>query len=1079
MPNYPPFAFINYRRLDAGGHAAMLKDRLERWFDPVHLFYDNQSLDYGSDFPAAISEKINLAQVLLVVIGPEWLSWLEQYQTAQKTDWVRLELQQALARCQRGEKLAIIPILVDVANLPQAEQLPDSLRPLVQHFGQSAIRLSANGSDFYPAFQSLLRQLTQHGLPPARFRPPKQVVRPFHAFGRRPSPHFHDPLAHLAHLRQVLHRDNTAALLAGALHGMGGVGKTELALQYSHTFQTDYAGVWWLRAEDAVMLELDCLAMAEANHIPHQAGQPMAPALQSWLASQPPWLLVYDNAEDLALVQPYLPRQGQHHVLITSRRPDWQSITGASACLHLTHWTAEQALAFLHKRLPTHDPASLLHIAMMLGGLPLALEQAAAFIDASTITSGDYLALLQNTDEQAKLLARTESADERAVVQTLSLALNKLSSPARQLLNLCALCAPEPIPETLFQAQPALLAAPLNTHSQGLDWISVVQELRCYALVQRDAGQASLSLHRLTQSAARLVDPQARATLPELLNLLGANFPDEPDRPEHWPQCAALLPHITHTPQFGPAPASATTPWCHLLDRAAWYLRAGPALYQQSAQVNQVALDMISAELGQNHPDSLTIQGNLAQTLSAQGKFAEARAMQEQVMQASQTWLGLDHADTLTSMANLALTLSQLGEHDTAKALLQEVLPRRQKLLGDAHFDTLSSMNNLAFTLHGQGEWDEARQLLEQALAALVQVQGAEHPSTLTSMANLAEILRRQGEFDAAKQLQQQELEICQRVLGEEHPTTLSSMTNLALVLGNLGQRSQAKELLLQVLECRQRLLGEVHPATLASMNYLANMHADQGEYHRAKDLLTQVRDTRRAVLGDEHPDTLASIDRLASALRHLGQQEEARDMQTWLYKTQVRLLGKEHPTTLNTSSNLAETLRDLEDWSGAKALQEQVLAARESKYGRDHYETVNSMTNLAGTLGQLGELIQAKALQLEVLEIYERELGPEHTATLSAMNNLAGTLDRLNDLHGARPLQAKVLAGLRQQLGEQHPHTTISAWNLLVTLRKLGETDLAQEVLTSHLAWLLEREPESLNAAQRTVRARLLGVDK
>ena len=483
--------------------------------------------------------------------------------------------------------------------------------------------------------------------------------------------------------------------------------------------------------------------------------------------------------------------------------------------VELSTWTAQQGADFLAQRLgdATHR-ADAQALAQALGGLPLALEQAASYIDTAGGTVAQYLGLWQT--EAAELLNRNSASTgyENPVGATLSLAFKHLSPAPQQLLRLCAFAAPEPLPERFFTEGNEWLPIELRAAAvKPMAWNDVAGELRRYALAQRDAipslerewlagGQSpegtptelALTLHRLTQQVVRdqLAEPEPDEAV--LLSLLQDACPRDAGDPSQWPRLAALLPHavwVNDTDDPGsrvatdePEQVLART---FLLDRAAMYLQYGLALYPQARGLFEQALAVRRRVLGEEHPATLTSMNNLALTLSAQGDLAGARSLQEQVLAVS------------------------------------------RRVLGEEHPDTLGSMNNLANTLRAQGDLAGARSLHEQALAVRRRVLGEEHPDTLTSMNNLAESLRAQGDLAGARSLGEQALAVRRRVLGEEHSDTLTSMNNLAVSLMHLGEHDDAIELMSQAARGRAATLGAEHPDAQSSAESLANMQQSAG----------------------------------------------------------------------------------------------------------------------------------------------------------------------------------------------------------------------------------------------------------
>jgi hypothetical protein len=525
---------------------------------------------------------------------------------------------------------------------------------------------------------------------------------------------------------------------------------------------------------------------------------------------------VYDNADDAKALKKFLPHAGPHHVLITSRLHTWAGIRS----LRLDVWTGAQALAFLQPRLTHESESALLALADALDGLPLALEQACAYLGNHHIGVADYIERINQLGHDIALLAREDSDDcAKSVLATLSMAFDKLSPPAQALLQLCGYFAPEPVPEYVFTEEPDNL--PEILQAAGKDtflWRETVAELERYALCQtpilmqadflgnNGVNQRCLVLHRLTQTAVRAwlgqkTDLKAGEAgegvdgCKHVIMLLRGVFPFYADYPEHWPRCRSLMPHVQRVAAFYAKDNVEPQRYAGLLAQLALYLKCGPVLLSEALRLERLALIVKQTALGDEHPATLTSMNNLAATLWQQGDLPGARLLEEKTLDIRRRVLGEDHPSTLTSMNNLAETLRRQGDLLGARLLQEKELGICRRVLGEDHPDTLISMNNLALTLRHQGDLPGARLLQEKALGIYSRVLGEEHPDTLTSMNNLAETFRHQGDLPGARLLHEKTLNIRRRVLGEDHPHTLLSKENLASTLDAMGEPAAAQAL--------------------------------------------------------------------------------------------------------------------------------------------------------------------------------------------------------------------------------------------------------------------------------------------
>jgi tetratricopeptide (TPR) repeat protein len=671
-----------------------------------------------------------------------------------------------------------------------------------------------------------------------------------------------------AQVRQALLRGDRAVVQA--LHGMGGVGKTQLATEYTHRFAGDYQVVWWVNAEQSGLIGDQFAALAAELGCARPGADLTAVrrAVLAELHGRDRWLLVFDNAEDPEELAYWLPG-GSGHVLITSRAHRWEEI---AVPIQVDVLARSESIAMLRDRVTGLPEADADRIAQALGDLPLAVAQAAGYMADTGMPAGEYIRLLQARAAEILDQGRPLSYPRSLAAVTL-LAVDRLGeedAAASALVRLCALLAPEPIPAEWFTSAAADLPAPLDEKAADpVAWGQVLDRVRSHALVRID--HRRLQMHRLTaaiisQSLTPAERAAARATAEQLLVTAAPTATDSPATwptwadPAVWPTWAAIMPHLIHLDAATSSNGDFRKMACDA--NLILYFKGD---YTTGKDLAQRLYRAWSESLGADHRDTLYAANNLARTLFGLGDYQGARQLDQDTLARRRRILGEDDPDTLMSASNLARDLQTIGDNPGARTLLEDNLARRRRMSGEDHPDTLHTASRLAVTLHALEDYQRARALQEDTLTRSRRVLGEDHPDTLRPAGDLAVTLHSLGDDQSARVLHEDTLARRRRVLGEDHPYTLRSANGLAATLQALGDLQGARAIYEDILTRRRRILGHDHAETLDSAGHLTLVLHDLGELQAALDLAEDTLARMPRVGGADQPGTQAMADRLAT----------------------------------------------------------------------------------------------------------------------------------------------------------------------------------------------------------------------
>jgi tetratricopeptide (TPR) repeat protein len=705
------------------------------------------------------------------------------------------------------------------------------------------------------------------------------------------------------------------------------------------------------------------LRIAELLQLPERQEadqQRIVAAVQRWLSTHSQWLLIWDNVEDLELLQRLLPPARQGTILITTRR---QALGTLARGMDLMPMGREEGMLFVLRRANVLEPeatcermhqlaasmpteyAAAEKLVDTMGGVPLAIDQAGAYIEETGCSVSTYL---QRYEQQhARLLDRRGvlgGDHPHSVTATFLLASKRIEqeqNAAADLLHVCVLLHAEAIPEELFVEGAAYLGpelASLANDPYQLD--QAIAVLRSLSLVQRQPETRTLSMHRLLQAVLRerMSEPEQAEWLRRVITALNAVLPDATH--ETWGRFERLLPHVLTV----------------------------------ASAIPDCAGDRELAEALQKAADYLTCRARYEQ---AEPLYQRALCIEKRI------W-GPAHPRTAKPLCGLAYLYYEQGKYQQAEPLYQLALQIREQVLGPAHPDVACTLEGLGMLNWKEGKFEQAKLLFQRALYIQEQAKGAERTEVAHLLNDLAILSVEQGQHEQGERLYQRALSIWERVLGANHPHVAMALNNLSDLYIELGKYEQAKPLCEQALRIWQQALGAEHPEVAYPLRHLADLNMEQGKYEQAEPLYRRALRIWEQALGPEHPNLAYPIHGLAVLYTRQGKYEQAEPLYRQALRIWEQAFGPEYPRLAHPLNNLASLYTAQGKYQQAELLFQRALTLREQHFGKHHPEIAITLHDLAIFYQKQGNLSEAISLTERALEIRSQFLGDAHPKTIA-----------------------------------------------------------------------------------------------
>ncbi|MFH9134694.1 FxSxx-COOH system tetratricopeptide repeat protein [Streptomyces sp. NPDC017524] len=835
------------------------------------------------------------------------------------------------------------------------------------------------------------------------------------------------------------------------VHGMGGIGKSTLAVHYAHRNREHYGLIWWINADSPAQIDASLAALTAHLHPQWAAGvgvEARAAWASVWLQWHPGWLLIFDNVDEPRDAEPYLGGlTGGHHLLTSRRAHGWSSaravgldVLDDTSAADLLHELACDGSPDRHS--PQYADARAL--ATALGNLPLALHQTGAYLRQTGATLVSFYNDLGLMLDEAASGIDPERTIARVWNVTLA-AVEEQSDAAITLLYALAWLSPDDCPRGLL--------APLCPDGRTLN--KALGVLATYNLVHLTG--PAVRIHRLLQLTLRRTPDPAGLSLTSLPTARGRA------------EATRVLRHALH-PEGAASPApQATWDLClpHLLvlvstvpdgydDTAALplYLDAAERLHEQ--RLDDAALPLwegitreYEATFPPDTPEALHARHRMAAALMASEESHRALSLLDGVVADRTRLLGADHPDTLESLHDLGCCHIYEGDVPSGEAMLARAAQGRERVLGRSHPQTLKSRGYLATCYAMQQRPDKAVSLLEQVVAESAHVQGPDHLDTLECRDLLATCLGVTSRIDEAVRLREDLVADCERALGGDDPHTLSARTSLSGYYSLAGRTQDAIALQERVVRDHERVFGTVHPDTVTARITLADEYRDGGQKEAAVTLLeVAVADCVRH-LGTDHPHTLRARTRLAACLVEADREAEAVRLGEELVADYERVFGADHHQSLESRSGLADVYRKAGSLEKAISLHEQVVAHRTRVLGVTDFFTLMAKSHLALAYFEAQRFDDV----VDIGESVTAALGDAHLATSFLRYALTFSYAELGNMDEAIAQGGQALADFEHIQGADHPDVLLLRRLLSDCYWEAGQKENAIELMEQLLA--------------------------
>jgi tetratricopeptide (TPR) repeat protein len=802
------------------------------------------------------------------------------------------------------------------------------------------------------------------------------------------NPNFTGRTEYLDALHKTLHSGKFAALTQ-ALTGLGGMGKTQIAIEYSYRYSSEYDLIWWIRAEEKTTLASDFLDLGNyvsfGQIIPEEVHLRNS-YIQQWFNTHEKWLLIFDNAQDPSdLYNPsnhsesYLPQSSTGHVLITSRNPNWSSLAFP---LNIQVFHPEEAIAFLQKRIGQSDINGIPDLAKELGYLPLALEQASAFIiETPSMTAQLYISIFRKKHLQLWDKEKSPTNYPDTVATTWNISIERILQENPDVLGLLFICvfyAAEDIPIFLVK-QPV---------KDDITFGEITKYLKKYSLIE--IASEKISIHRLLQLVIRdsLDADDKKLWLSRAIILLNNIFDFNPDDPNTWAKSTMLLPHVLSVVTYAEQEKIEPELTERLLGNAGNYFLKF-AEYEKAKEINEVILKNAERIHGSTHKEVAAALNNLGISYKYLGKFSKAESYLRRALKVNEDLFGLENMHVASAANNLGSILRDLGDYSAAKEQYERSIAIIQKKRKTRSTEASKSINNLGQIYHDLGDYKRAKILYTRALKIDEWLYGSTHPEVARDINNIGLLLQDMGEPTQAKIEFERSLKIYEDLFGPHHPEVAVSLNNYGRILQEIGDLPGAIKHFKRALDIYENLFGPNYHEIARIANNLGVALIEMDDLTEAKIQIERALEIDEKCYGIEHDEVATDLNNLGSIYTILGQWTDAKKQYDRALLIEKKSFGEIHPHIARTIQNIGELYLQKGDFLIAKKYLEESIAIFTIINSSDNIDIGKAATSLGEVLLYLGEFSNAKKQFEMAKKIFDKKLDPDALFAITVRNRL------------------------------------------------------------------------------------------